>query len=67
MRPDLGRKVFDRQTDQKARYDKISKGKEFTLGEEVLVQNFRGEPKWLDGTVTEPRPVPSPIGSRIPT
>ena len=53
MRPDLGRKVFDWQTDQKARYDKISKGREFTLGEEVLVQNFRGEPKWLDGTVTE--------------
>ena len=53
IRPDLGRKVFDRQTDQKARYDKISKGREFTLGEEVLVQNFRGEPKWLDGTVTE--------------
>ena len=53
MHPDLGRKVFDRQTDQKARYDKISKGREFTLGEEVLVQNFRGEPKWLDGTVTE--------------
>ena len=53
MHADLGRKVFDRQTDQKARYDKISKGREFTLGEEVLVQNFRGEPKWLDGTVTE--------------
>ena len=53
MRPDLGRKVFDRQTDQKARYDKTSEGREFTLGGEVLVQNFRGEPKRLDGTVTE--------------
>ena len=31
MRPELGRKVFDRQTDQKARYGKISKGREFTL------------------------------------
>ena len=53
MRPGLGRKVFDRQTDQKARYDKTSEGREFTLGGEVLVQNFRGEPKRLDGTVTE--------------
>ena len=53
MRPDLGRKVFDKQTDQKAWDGKISKGREFTLVEEVLVQNFRGEPKWLDGTVTE--------------
>ena len=23
------------------------------MGEQVLVQNFRGEPKWLDGTITE--------------
>lgn len=27
--------------------------REFALGEQVLVQNFRGEPKWLDGTVSE--------------
>ena len=53
MRPDLGRKVVDRLTDQKARHDKIGKGREFTLGEEVLEQNFRGQPKWLDGIATE--------------
>ena len=53
MRPGRGRKVFDRQTDQNARPYKISKGREFTLDEEVLVQNFRGEPKSLDGIVTE--------------
>ncbi|KAL9984702.1 hypothetical protein ACROYT_G007028 [Oculina patagonica] len=46
-------KVFDRQTDQKARHDKVSKEREFTLGEQVLVQNFRGEPKWLGGVITE--------------
>ena len=27
--------------------------REFALGEQVLVQNFRGEPKWLNGTVSE--------------
>ena len=53
MRPGRGRKVFDRQTDQNARHYKIRKGREFTLDEEVLVQNFRGEPKSLDGIVTE--------------
>lgn len=53
MHPDLGRKVFDKQSDQKARHDKGSRERESTLGEHVLVQNFRGEPKWLDGTVTE--------------
>ena len=53
IRPDLGRKVFNKQSDQKTRHDKSSSEREFALGEQVLVQNFRGEPKWLDGTVTE--------------
>ena len=44
MRPDLGRKVFDKESDQKARHDKVSRGREFALGEQVLVQNFRGKP-----------------------
>ena len=35
MRPDLCRKVFDRQTDWKAGHDKSSKGREFSL-----VKNF---------------------------
>ncbi|KAL9979213.1 hypothetical protein ACROYT_G016843 [Oculina patagonica] len=47
------RDMFSRQTDQKARHDKVSKEREFTLGEQVLVQNFRGEPKWLGGVITE--------------
>ena len=53
MRPDLGQKVFDKQSDQKARHDKVSREREFALGEQVLVQNFRGKPRWLDGTVAE--------------
>ena len=53
MRPDLGRKVFDKQSDQKARHDKVSREREFALGEQVLVQNFRGKPRWLNGTVAE--------------
>ena len=53
MRPDLGRKVFDKQSDQKARHDKVSREREFALGEQVLVQNFQGKPQWLNGTVAE--------------
>ena len=53
IRPDLGRGVFNKQSDHKTRHDKSSKEREFALGEQVLVQNFRGEPRWLDGTVTE--------------
>ena len=52
-RTDLSRKVFNKQSDQKTRHDKSSSEREFALEEQVLVQNFRGEPKWLDGTVTE--------------
>ena len=32
------------------------------FGEEVLVQNFGGEPKWLDGTVTEQ---PGPVSYKV--
>ena len=47
MLPNLGWKVFDKQTDQKATHNKIGKGREFTLGEEVLVQKFLGKLKQL--------------------
>ena len=50
---DLGGKVFDKQSDQKSKIDEGSKEPEFTIGEQVLVPNFRGEPEWLDGTFTE--------------
>ena len=40
-------------TDQKAKYDKHSKERTFEIGETVLVQNFRGEPKWLTARVVE--------------
>ena len=53
LRPDLGQKVFEKQIDQKAIFDRPSKECHFSIGEEVLVQNFRGEPKWIEGTVAE--------------
>ena len=53
MHPDLGRKVFDKQSDLKAKHDKVSREREFALGEQVLVQNFRGKPQWLNCTVAE--------------
>ena len=45
IRSDLGGKVFfDKQSDEKFRIDKGSKEGEFTVGEQVVVQNFRGKP-----------------------
>ena len=52
MGPGLGGKVFVKHRNQKSRMDKGSKERDFTIGEQVLLQNFQGEPKWLDGTVT---------------
>ena len=53
MGPGLGGKVFDKQSVQKSRMAKGSKERHFTIGEQALLQNFQGQPKWLDGTVTE--------------
>ena len=42
IRSDLGGKVFfDKQSDEKFRIDKGSKEGDFTVGEQVVVENFR--------------------------
>ena len=52
MKPDLGRKIESRQNNQKATQDAHSKDKNFQVDETVFVQNFRGEPKWLEAVIT---------------
>ena len=62
IRSDLGGKVFfDKKSDEKFRIDKGSKEGEFTVGEQVGVQNFRGKPNWVDGTVTAQTTALSPV------
>ena len=53
LRPDLRRKTSNKQADQKSQHDKHYREREFLIGESVLVQNFRGKPKWLEATVIE--------------
>lgn len=53
LRPNLGHKISDRQMYDKVEHDCKSKGHECSIGEDVLAQNFRGEPKWLKATVVE--------------
>lgn len=53
MQPDFRRKFSERQEKDKANFDCSSRDREFSVGEEVLVENFRREPKWLEGTVVE--------------
>ena len=53
LRPDLGRKTASKQSEQKMQHDMHAKERNFEVGKSVLVENFRGQPKWLKATVTE--------------
>ena len=53
MKPDLGRKIESKQNNQKATQDAHSTDRNFQVNETVLVQNFRGEPKWMEAVIIE--------------
>ena len=53
LHPCLRTKVASKQACAKDRRDRSAKERQFDIGEEVFVQNFRGEPRWLAGTVVE--------------
>ena len=51
MVPNLGTKVRNKQTTQKAQHDKKSRARTFSVGSNVLVRNFTTRPEWLFGTI----------------
>ena len=53
LRPDVSNTVQDRQASQKQHHDKKSREQHFQVGQSVLVENNRPEPKWVVGTVLE--------------
>ena len=53
LKPDLGRTIETKQRNQKVPHDTHSKDREFEVNNKVLVQNFRGEPKWVEAIVVE--------------
>ena len=53
LNPCLRTKVAAKQVYGKDIHDRSAKQRQFEVEEEVFVQNFRGEPKWLAGTVVE--------------
>ena len=53
LRPDVSTTVQDRQASYKQHHDKKSRERHFQLGQSVLVENNRPEPKWVVGTVLE--------------
>ena len=53
LHPNLSAKIATKQAISKEKHDSRSKAREFEVGDTVLVENFRGEPKWLSATVVE--------------
>ena len=53
LKPDISTKVQDKQASQKQHHDKKSRDRHFQVGQSVLVENNKPEPKWVVGTVVE--------------
>ena len=51
LKPNVSEVITHSQSQQKYHYDKQTKMRTFEVGEHVLVQNFRGAPKWLPGVI----------------
>ena len=55
LRPDLSEAVLRGQAAQKKTHDLHSRGRQFFVGQRVLVRNLREGPRWILGTVIERR------------
>ena len=54
LTPNVSETVVDKQASQKAQHDK--KGRErlqFEVNQHVMVENPKGDPKWIPGIITE--------------
>ena len=55
LKPDLQRMVLDQQAHQKLIHDKHARGREFVVGQNVMVRNLLNGPKWVSGVISERR------------
>ena len=53
LKPRVNDHVEKKQALQKEHHDRRSQVREFDIGQSVMVENVRGEPKWLPGIVLE--------------
>ena len=59
LRPSVAEHIARQQDLQKYHHDARNKAQDFDVGQSVMVENMRGGPKWLPGTVLEKAgPVP---------
>ena len=62
LRPDISAQLTQQQATQKNTHDRCSRERQFDVGQSVLVENVRGTPKWILGTIVEKT---GPISYRV--
>ena len=53
LRPSLSSRVLTKQADQKSQHERQSKERQFEPDQSVLVENHKGDPKWVPGIIQE--------------
>ena len=53
LRPDLDRKVKQKQESQKTHHDRVAKHRDFEVGDPVFVHDFTDHKKWIPGIVSK--------------
>ena len=53
LTPNVSETVVDKQASQKAQHDKKGRERQFEVNQHVLVENPKGDPKWIPGIITE--------------
>ncbi|KAL5502704.1 hypothetical protein EMCRGX_G009519 [Ephydatia muelleri] len=53
LKPNLERMMLDQQAHQNLIYDKHARGREFVVGQKVMVQNLLNGPTWVSGVISE--------------
>ena len=53
LKPDINKRVYEKQSQQKTDHDNHVRVRTFTVSEQVMVKNFRPGPLWFPGTITQ--------------
>ena len=53
VKPNLERRVWDKQADQKQQHDQLVRLREFTIRQQVMVRNMRPGPSWVQGEIKQ--------------
>ena len=51
--PNVRKRVEEKQENQMKHHDSRARARDFTVGQRVMVRNFRQGPRWIPGTVVK--------------